>query len=204
MSAMGGVNALAALRRFAQPRAALDRCELCAAELDAAHKHLVDRKTGQTRCACPTCGRLLSMTGPAWTLVRPRVQRLADFRLTESEWHALALPIDLAFFVRSSAAGHVVARYPSAGGTIESSLALPAWEALARANPLLADLEPDVEALLVYRAGGRRAYYLVSIDECYRLVGLIRRHWQGFSGGPGVWEAIDGFFDTLGKPRASA
>lgn len=196
MTAVAAASALAAVRQFARPRGAIERCETCAAELAMAHEHLLDRTTAQLRCTCPTCARLLG-AGAAWTLVRHRVRPLADFRLTDDDWQALALPVDLAFFVVSGGAGSVVARYPSAGGTIESSLALPAWEPLVLANPVLAALEPDVEALLVDRARGRRRYYLVSIDECYRLVGLIRVHWRGFGGGPDVWAAVDDFFDQL-------
>ncbi len=44
---------------------------------------------------------------------------------------------------------------------------------------MLAELEPDVEALLVNRMNGERAYYRTPIDECFKLVGLIRAHWRG-------------------------
>ena len=44
----------------------------------------------------------------------------------------------------------------------------------------LKNMEPDVEALLVNRIGHARAwtseYFLVPIDQCYKLVGLIRSH----------------------------
>lgn len=196
MTASASSGAFTALREFARPRPAVERCEMCAAALGAAHEHLFDGKSTQLRCSCAACGRLLVTAGAPWTLVRHRVERLADFRLTDEAWQALALPIELAFFVRD-VTGRVVARYPSVAGTIESSLALPSWEALVVANPVLAGLAPDVEALLVRRAGARRDHYLVSLDECYRLVGLIRLHWRGFGGGPEVWAAIDGFFEAL-------
>ena len=64
-------------------------------------------------------------------------------------------------------------------GATESLLELDAWEALEAANPVLATLEPDVEALLVNRARGAREHWLVPIDECYALVGLIRTRWRG-------------------------
>ena len=62
-------------------------------------------------------------------------------------------------------------------------------------------LQPDVEALLVNRVGGTREYLLVPIDECYKLVGLIRTHWRGLSGGAEVWREIGAFFAAL-KTRA--
>ena len=76
-------------------------------------------------------------------------------------------------------------------------MALDAWQALADDNPVLRELEPDVEALLVNRVGESRDYYRVGIDECYQLVGLIRTHWRGLSGGTAVWDEIGRFFAGL-------
>jgi CheY-like chemotaxis protein len=72
---------------------------------------------------------------------------LADFRLPEEVWAGLHLPIDLAFFVHSTAAGRVIAWYPSPAGAMESLVSLEAWQALAEDNPVLRGLQPDVEAL---------------------------------------------------------
>ena len=71
------------------------------------------------------------------------------------------------------------------------------------ANPVLKTLEPDVEALLVNRMGGACECYRVGIDECYKLVGLIRMHWKGFSGGQAAWDEIGRFFVGL-KERSHA
>lgn len=195
-------GAFATLQAFARPRPAVECCELCDTVLDAAHDHLLDREL-RLRCTCVPCGRL--MEGAAgWARVRHRVQRLLDFRLSDNGWQALGLPIGLVFFVWSSAAECAMARYPSAGGPVESSLALPAWDRLTAANPVLAGLQPDVEALLVNRIGRRREHYLVSIDECYRLVGLLRLHWRGFGGGGEVHDRIERFFVDLERAGRSA
>ena len=82
-------------------------------------------------------------------------------------------------------------------GPTESLLELDAWHEIKRANPVLAEVEPDVEALLVNRARGARDNYVVPIDDCYRLVALIRTHWRGFTGGSEVWDEIGGFFGEL-------
>jgi hypothetical protein len=82
-------------------------------------------------------------------------------------------------------------------GATESALELEAWEELVAANPVLASLEADVEALLVNRARGAREHYVVPVDDCYRLAGLIRMHWKGLSGGKEVWERIEAFFEQL-------
>lgn len=183
----------------------LVQCDFCPTALDAAHDHLVDPARRQLRCACPVCGVLRA--GPAgsrWQRVRPRCQLLAGFQLSDGRWDSLQVPIGLAFFVRSSAAGRVLAFYPGPAGVTESRLPLEGWQALVAENPELADLAPDVEALLVHRVGGAREHYRVSIDECYRLAGVIRQHWRGLTGGAAVWAELRRFFADLRRPHAHA
>jgi hypothetical protein len=203
VTAAAPARAFMALREFTRSRPAIEHCDICAAALGAPHEHLLDARTAQLRCACAACALLLVTPGARWTCVRHRVERLADFRLTDAEWSALGLPIDLAFFVVDGG-GRVTARYPSVAGTIESSLTVGSWEPLVARHPALAALEPDVEALLVCRLGARRDHYVVSIDECYRLVGLIRLHWRGFSGGTEAWAAIEAFFTELDGRQGAA
>lgn len=107
------------------------------------------------------------------------------------------LPIQLAFFFRSTPDGKIVALYPSPAGATESLLALEAWDEIVSQNASLQKMLPDVEALLVNRVGERRQYFIAPIDECYKLVGLIRMKWHGLSGGTEAWTAIDSFFDSL-------
>jgi hypothetical protein len=204
-------SALSALRRLARPRRAdVESCDLCSAELGAAHEHLFDPASRRLRCACAPCALLfaadyhrrraqLSEAGgrSTWKRVRRRVERLDGLVLDEPTWHALAIPIRLAFFTHDSAAGQVRAFYPSQAGATEAHLLPSAWTALVAANPPLATLEPDVEALLVDRRTDCARSYRVSIDECYRLVGLLKTHWRGFGGGPEVWRHIDQFFAEL-------
>ena len=73
--------------------------------------------------------------------------------MTDAQWEALHLPINLAFFFQSTRAGRVVAVYPSPAGGTESLLTLETWNRLEEENPVLRELEPDVEALLVNRVG---------------------------------------------------
>jgi hypothetical protein len=105
----------------------------------------------------------------------------------------------MAFFFYNTPAGKVVAYYPSPMGPTESLLELETWEELEADNPVLKDMERDVEALLVNRALGASDHFLVPIDECYKLVGLIRTRWRGFSGGREVWDDITRFFEELGR-----
>lgn len=109
------------------------------------------------------------------------------------------VPISMAFFFFSTPAGKVVALYPSPAGPTESLLTLDSWHEIVAGNPVLQHMETDVEALLVNRVGPAREYYLAPIDECYKLVGLIRAHWRGLSGGTEVWAEINNFFSALKK-----
>ncbi len=203
-----GRNVLASLRRFARPRIVPERCELCDAELAVEHAHLVELASRRLVCACEACAILFDNEGAArYRRVPRRVRFLPDFRLPDTAWEGLHLPIDLAFFLHSTAAGRVIALYPSPAGATESLVPLDAWQMLAEDNPLLRDFQPDVEALLVNRVGAARECYRVGIDECYKLVGLLRTHWRGLSGGTAVWDEIRRFFTELKKrsePRGGA
>ncbi|MBI5012556.1 MAG: hypothetical protein HZC06_07425, partial [Methylocystis sp.] len=126
-----------------------------------------------------------------------RADALRAFDLSDDEWEGFRIPIDLAFVFRSTPAQSPVAIYPGPAGAIESPFAADGWSRLIAANPMLAHLDPDVEALLVNRMNGAREYYLVSIDRCYALIGLIRKHWRGLSGGAEVWEAVRDYFTNL-------
>jgi hypothetical protein len=110
----------------------------------------------------------------------------------------------MAFFFHHSGEDRVMAFYPSPMGPTESLLRLEAWDSLVAANPVLETLEPDVEGLLVHRARGERRHYLVPIDECYGLVGLIRTHWKGLTGGKEAWQEITRFYDDLDRRTRDA
>jgi hypothetical protein len=162
------------------------------------HEHLLEAGASRLACACTACAILFGHRGGSkYRRVPRRVENLAGLRLTDLQWEGFGLPIALAFFLNSSAAGRVVAVYPSPAGATESALPLDAWEEFAADNPALGDLEPDVEALLVNRVGPARDYFRVGIDRCYKLAGIIRTHWRGFSGGTDVWTEIGRFFDNL-------
>jgi hypothetical protein len=177
-----------------------ERCELCSEPIPPQHRHLLDLDTRELMCACRACSLLFDRSaagGAHYRLVPDRRLQLADLELDDVRWADLRVPVDMAFFFHDSRAGKVVAFYPSPAGATESLLALDAWNELERENPVLSGIEPDVEALLVDRSRGRRRHFVVPIEDCYRLVALIRTRWRGFSGGTEVWEQIDGFFDGL-------
>jgi len=196
-----------ARRSTAEREAAMERCELCGEPIPAQHRHVLDLSAGELKCACRPCGLLFDRRGAGaghLRLVPERRLKLDRFRLDDALWEELRIPVDMAFFFRSTPAGRVVAFYPGPMGAAESLLELNAWEAIEQANPELADMEPDVEALLVNRARGARDHWLVPIDECYALVGLIRTRWRGLTGGKDVWEEIGRFCSALDRRSRTA
>ena len=182
-----------------------EHCELCNAPIDPRHRHLLDLRSRELMCACQACSLLFdrgAAGGDHFKLVPDRVTLLADFELSDLAWERLRIPVEIAFFFHNSEEGRTMAFYPSPMGPTESRLGLEAWTEIETANPALAGMADDVEALLVNRARGAPRQWLTPIGECYRLVGLIRTRWKGLSGGKEVWTEIDAFFDDLDR-RAS-
>jgi len=199
-SQSGFFSSLRSLLRERDPR---EHCELCGAGLQSDHQHLLDPATRKLMCTCNACVVLFHSHGDTkYKRVPCRLRRLRNFRLTDVQWNELMIPIGMAFFLKNDVEGRVLALYPSPAGATESTSSLTAWDDIVRDNPILDTMEPDVEALLANRlgdAGEERngEYYLVPIDKCYELVGLIRTNWRGLSGGTEVWQEIRSFFDGL-------
>ncbi len=147
-------------------------------------------------CACEPC-RAMRSGIDGYRPVGTRTLWLDEFNFPDELWAAFQIPIGLAFFLSSTSTGSVVALYPSPAGATESELDLASWAALRIANPVLAELEPDAEALVVNRMASPPQHAIAPIDDCYRLVGLIKSTWQGISGGTAIEDAVPGFFDEL-------
>ena len=198
-------GAFAALRQFARKRMVVERCEMCSLELAGEHEHLVEPVNRKLICACQACAILFEgRSGTKYKRVPREVLFLRDFQLTDAQWDGLMVPIEMAFFFRSSPQEKMIALYPSPAGPTESLLSLDTWTDIVQMNPILSAMRDDVTALLANRVGHVRGaapaeYYLVPIDECYKLVGLIRTHWRGLSGGTEVWREIAAFFSGLKK-----
>ncbi len=199
-------GSFAALRRFARARPVIERCDFCGAELGELHQHLIEPERRRLVCVCGACAILFGSQGEtAYRRVPRRIRYLPDFRMTDAQWDGLLIPIQLAFFFHSSAAGRVIALYPSPAGPTESSLDLAMWDEVAQDNPALKRMSPDVDGLLINRsarAGGAPDYFIAPIDECFKLAGLIRANWRGLSGGEEVWKEIGRFFADL-KTRSN-
>lgn len=172
-------------------------CDLCSLALSAEHRHLVEVATRNLICACDGCaltfhgvsdGRYRLVPRDAWTLDASII--------SDVEWNQLSLPINLAFFVRDREDGGLRALYPSPGGVTESRLPIEVLEDVFEQN-IRERLEPLVEAVLVNRLTQKHEVFIVPIDLCYELTGLIRVHWKGLSGGEDVRREMNDFFERL-------
>ncbi len=201
------------LRQLARQAAsrAEEHCELCGEAIWPEHQHLLDISTRELQCTCRACALLFDRPAAGAgvrRLVPNRSTYLPDFELSDALWDSLRIPVNMAFFTYNTAAERVLALYPGPMGPTESLLTFEAWRDLVERNPILDTMQPDVEALLVHRIRETRDHFIVPIDECYKLVGIIRLHWRGLSGGREVWAEIDTFFSKLRErarlPRGSS
>jgi len=191
---------LARLQRLARPAQPMERCELCGNPIGPRHEHLFEPKNRQLHCACEACAILFSADqSQRYRRVPSHVTALPELEISAQLWQSMHIPINLAFFYRSGESGKVVAVYPSPGGGVESLLPMDSWEEISAKSPAVTKMQSDVEAVVVNHIKGRRDCFLVSIDECYKLVGLIRSNWRGLSGGQEAWQAIGSFFDELAR-----
>jgi hypothetical protein len=202
------------LRRVMRPRALPrpgEACDMCGEPIPSdQHSHVASISERRLMCTCRACYLLFTQEGAGRRRLRAvpdRPRRQRKFAFTQEQWDDLAIPVDLAFLLQQSSADSVadvdgpmslVASYPSPAGATESELDLSAWSTLTADNPVLADVEPDVEAVLIRRNGSDSFTGLVvPIDACYELVGIVRQYWTGFQGGAEVWQRIDEFFGAL-------
>lgn len=185
-----------------QPRGDGERCDLCGTSLPDDHRHLLQLEERRIDCSCEPCWAMRS-GDTEYRPVGTRTAWLPDLEMTDERWASFGIPIGLAFFMRSSTAGKVVALYPSPAGATESELDLGSWEALVESNPVLTSLEADGEGLIVNRLADPPQFAIAPIDQCYALVGLVKASWEGISGGVGLERAIAGFFDGL-RDQAAA
>jgi hypothetical protein len=203
-----------ALARFVGTRARPtpgESCELCAAPVPDDHRHVVDLERRSLLCSCRGCALLFEHSGdpaPAdvsgggpdrtrYRAVPDRYVEVAPFTLPTTAWAVLQIPVGIAFVVANTRLGRTVAFYPSPGGATESELSLDAWGDVVAANPALADVAADVEAVLLRTGVGTPTCHIVPVDRCYELVGAMRLHWRGFDGGSEVRSRIAAFFDDV-------
>jgi hypothetical protein len=197
-------GALAVLRRLAAAPAPVaaapgEQCELCATEVAAEHRHVVDLERRTILCACRPCWLLFPEgVKTRYRAVPERHLFFPGFALPGPQWDALEIPVGLAFFFHSSPTDRVVALYPGPAGATESELPLAAWDDVVAGNPQLGQARSDVEALFVTALSGAvPRCWLVPIDRCYELVGRLRQVWRGFDGGAEARAVLADFTDDV-------
>jgi Family of unknown function (DUF5947) len=191
------------LRRFRAPvqrTAPGEKCEMCAEPIGAEHGHVIDLESRTILCTCRGCYLLFTHRGSGGKrhrAVPDRFRHAPRFGPGPALWESAGIPVKTAFLFRNSVQGRPVAFYPSPAGATESLLELGTWDDLLAGTPAFADIADDVEALLLNQLDLGFECFLVPIDVCYELVGLVRTTWRGFDGGTEAHEAIDGFFARL-------
>ena len=178
-------------------------CEICGVDIPADHRHLLQLVERRIICTCEGCWAMRSGEGD----YRPTGNRtlwLPGLDVPEDLWAGFQIPIGLAFFMSSTVTACVVALYPSPAGATESELHFESWQRMCELNPVMAELEPDIEGLVVNRLADPPAYAIAPIDRCYELTGVIKASWEGISGGPRVEAAVAQFFERLRAKAVSA
>ena len=178
-------------------------CDLCGIGIGEHHRHLLELTERRMVCVCETCWSLRSGE-PEFRPTGGRTVWLTDMVLPDDVWAAFEIPVGLAFLLRSGGTGGMAALYPSPAGATESAIDPGAWERLVAANPVLESLAPDAEALVVDRGCDPPRCVIAPIDECYRLVGLIKQRWEGLSGGRAIDLAVAEFFEGLAEQAVAA
>jgi hypothetical protein len=175
---------------------ATEFCDLCGVDLDEDHRHLLALVERRIVCSCEACWAMRAGEGD-YRPVGNRTLWLPDLDIPDDLWAAFQIPIGLAFFMHSTVTSCVVAMYPSPAGATESELHFESWNRMCELNPVLGELEPDIEGLIVNRLSDPPVYTIAPIDRCYALTGAIKATWEGISGGTGVDHAVTRFFDEL-------
>lgn len=188
-------GALARVIRSASGRPSdAEQCDLCGARLPSEHRHLFDTSREAVLCGCRPCSLLF--VNDAAGEGRYRWVPRRRVRLPPVDTKGLGVPVGLAFFV-PRADDTLAAHYPSPAGAARWEADAQAWRDVVDCCPPLATLEPDVEALLVNTARSAEHHWITPIDDCFRMVALVRREWRGLSGGSRVWPAVEQFFAEL-------
>lgn len=185
-------TAAARLARWRSTPDPAPRCDLCAVPLDGTHRHLLDTDDHDLRCVCTPCRILFEQPGAGNDRLRvvPRRWQRADAGGSDAAWAATGIPVGLALLTLDDD-GSPSVRYPGPAGPVDGVVALDAWHRLRREVPLLSEISPHVETVLVDRRPGHHDVVLVPTDEAYAFVARVRDAWTGLGGGPGVDAVVD-------------
>jgi hypothetical protein len=148
-------------------------------------------------CACEACWALYSGDAEYRPTGCGRCGWINASTVTPRRGRAFQIPIGLAFFMRSTVTGGVVAFYPSPAGATESELSLDVLGRAGRAQPVLEHLDPMPRRSSSTAPPSPTSTRSLPIDDCYALVGLIKSRWEGISGGAAIEQAVPEFFEAI-------
>ena len=121
--------------------------------LAAGHGHVVDVEQRRLMCTCRPCYLLFTHPGAAGGQVPLGIRALSAHRSWRSAlaMDGLQIPVGMVFYLRNSQIGRCRRFIPVPPGRRNRGLPVETWDEMVQANPVLATLEPDVEALLISR-----------------------------------------------------
>ena len=104
------MTGLGALRRVTAPKPQQaaepeELCEFCAVDIGERHGHVADLQDHRLMCVCRPCYLLFGPRGSGggrYRGVGEDVRRVDDLRVTDAQWDALKIPVDLVFFFRQT------------------------------------------------------------------------------------------------------
>ena len=189
---------LGGLRRLTQPApegpaaatspAPEERCEFCGVGISARHGHVADTHDHRLLCVCRPCHLLFAPDGAGGGRYRGVGDDGAPRRRPGARRGATGTASRSRSTWRSSSGTATRTRfhafYPGPGGATESTLDLASWTTVLDANPEIAGLMPDVEAVLLRHHDPGFSALVTPIDVCYELVGIVREHWEGSAAAP--------------------
>ncbi|MBE1495637.1 hypothetical protein H4696_002737 [Amycolatopsis lexingtonensis] len=192
MSVHSGAFPAALNRGAVRPEA----CELCGTPVAGRHAHVVDTGRRGLLCACRACFlRCTRCDGARYRAVPERYLWDPAHPVACLDWRALGVPAGFAFVLRRGT--RVTAFQPGPAGAAETTLPADLWTDIAAGHPLLAAAEPDVEAIVFRGAERTTDCFLVPVDACYRLTGVVRRFWTGPDGGPEMHDRVGELFAEI-------
>lgn len=204
LSNRGAASELQKIKSSKEPangEEATERCDFCSKTIPPDHRHFADLNNMKFMCACEVCTVLQAEKGEYHPLPQ-RYEYLEDFEMPEEVWAQLKIPVNMAFIVYNSDQERPIAFYPSPAGSMESELQIDSWENMKQEHPALANMAPDLEGFMINRLDKPYEHFIVPIDYCYTLIGLIRMTWQGIHGGEKMRDTVRQFFKDLKKRSA--
>ena len=146
-------------------------CRFCSSALDSPPNPLFEVATQRVLFACNPCAsRFEKRSGGPFKLIPRSTRQIEDFRMPEVPWQTYDLPGNVTFVFYCTAAAKLLSVCKVAAGTVDLTVPREVWKAIIEANPVLEEMRPDVEGLLIIHTGDSREYFIAPIDVCYNLI----------------------------------